>query len=547
MALTVLLGFGFRLSYLDQKFAYGDEVVSSLRESGHTEADFARVFDGRVRTAADISWFLADRSTAPRDVVRSLAAEDPQHPPLFYLANRYWTQAFGDTTGGRRMLAALFGCAALLAVFWLGLELFGSLEAAAIAAALVAVSPFHVIYSQQNREYSAWLFFLAVSSALLLRALRRDTAAAWVGYAAVLALALYTDALVLYDVLSFCLFVALVERKWTVRARAFTLATGAGLLAYAPWFLVLYRGAGTITGWKGPLRQAVSAQIYTLKWLFNTGAVFFDSEYENARLIPVAAIVLAIVAFSLFAVARSGSPRTKSFVLSLAGVPAVLFIAADLLAHTSRATASRYLVPVWLGCELAVAYAIASLLVRAGATRSARVAAASALAFLIVCGTASNLRGLPERQTTATAEMGRLGPEAQSINATGDPLVVYVHDGQHWDIGVAMLATVLRPGVRIALFDDVSHVRIRDPEAGFFLYAATPDTKASVERATGGRWNDIADDGFGSGLVYRLRLKASSDRGNAADALPSATDLWQRLPDLAASARPGPARDDRRL
>ncbi len=244
MALTVLLGFGFRLSYLDQKFAYGDEVDSSLRESGHTEADFARVFDGRVRAAADISWFLADRSTAPRDVVRSLAAEDPQHPPLFYLANRYWTQAFGDTTGGRRMLAALFGCAALLAVFWLGLELFGSLEAAAIAAALVAVSPFHVIYSQQNREYSAWLFFLAVSSALLLRALRRDTAAAWVGYAAVLALALYTDALVLYDVLSFCLFVALVERKWTVRARAFTLATGAGLLAYAPWFLVLYRGVG---------------------------------------------------------------------------------------------------------------------------------------------------------------------------------------------------------------------------------------------------------------------------------------------------------------
>jgi hypothetical protein len=39
-------------------------------------------------------------------------------------------------------------------------------------AALIAVSPFHVAYSQQAREYSLWTLLILISSALLLRGLR---------------------------------------------------------------------------------------------------------------------------------------------------------------------------------------------------------------------------------------------------------------------------------------------------------------------------------------------------------------------------------------
>ncbi len=527
---AIALGIVFRFSDLDRKFFYGDEVVSSLRESGHTEADFSRDFDGRVRTVRDVSRYLSDRSTSPNDTIRSLVAEDPQHPPLYYLAARYWTQAFGDTIATRRSLAALFGSLAVAAVFWLGYELFGSLTIAAIASALVATSPFHVIYAQQNREYSAWLFFLALQGALLLRALRSRGALAWSAYAAALAAALYTDALVLYDLVAMTLFVILRERRWSANLKKFAFATGLALLAYGPWLLVMYRGARTITGWMGPLRVAVSPAVYVLKWIFNTAAVFFDSEYEFSRLIPIAILVLIIVAASFVVTAMKLAPEARLFVFALTFVPAVAFIASDMFAHTSRATAPRYLVAVWLGCELAVAFMVGRFLLDPRKFKL-RAFGAGVLIFLLGCGLGSNFINVPAQQTSATGEMGRLGPEARAINTAIDPLVVYVHDGERWDIAVAMLATVLRPDVHIQLFERLEDVRIHRPQAGYFLYAGSPATKATLEKADHGRWLAVRTENFGSQLVKMLRNKASQDRSRSRAQADEDIELWQRLPD----------------
>ena len=179
VAAVLIVGIGLRFSGLANKFYYDDEVVSSLREAGHTAQEFGAAFDGRVRTIGALSGYLSDRTTPPSATIHSLAAEDPQHPPLYYLLARYWTHTFGDSLSARRSLAALFGSLAILAALWFGYELFGSLASGAVLAALVAVSPFNLIYSQQNREYSAWLFFLALAGATLLRAMRRPAWGRW--------------------------------------------------------------------------------------------------------------------------------------------------------------------------------------------------------------------------------------------------------------------------------------------------------------------------------------------------------------------------------
>lgn len=41
--------------------------------------------------------------------------------------------------------------------------------------ALIAVSPFHVLYAQEAREYSLWTVTILLSSAALLRAMRVKT------------------------------------------------------------------------------------------------------------------------------------------------------------------------------------------------------------------------------------------------------------------------------------------------------------------------------------------------------------------------------------
>src|SRR5207248_4961479 len=80
-------------------------------------------------------------------------------------------------------------------LYWLCRELFGCSRTAWMAVALLAVSPFHVLYAQEAREYSLWTVAILLSSAALLRAARLQTRRTWWAYAASVALGLYSHTL----------------------------------------------------------------------------------------------------------------------------------------------------------------------------------------------------------------------------------------------------------------------------------------------------------------------------------------------------------------
>jgi 4-amino-4-deoxy-L-arabinose transferase-like glycosyltransferase len=75
------------------------------------------------------------------------------HPPLYFLQLRLWRSAFGDTLGALRANSALWGSVSLLLIFLLAKRLGGGTTALA-AAALMALSPFHLAYSQELRPYA---------------------------------------------------------------------------------------------------------------------------------------------------------------------------------------------------------------------------------------------------------------------------------------------------------------------------------------------------------------------------------------------------------
>src|SRR5690606_15494177 len=110
----------------------------------------------------------------------------PKHPPLFYVLLRIWCGAFGDSVFAMRFLAALISLLAFPALWWLCRELFFEDEnrrlIALVALALLALSPFHVLYAQEVREYSIWTVAIFVSCALLLRALRLGERKWWIAY-----------------------------------------------------------------------------------------------------------------------------------------------------------------------------------------------------------------------------------------------------------------------------------------------------------------------------------------------------------------------------
>ena len=192
---ALLAGIVFRFSDLGAKTFWGDETYTLLRVSGYTQRDLDRVIDGAPHRIEAIRFFQrvhAEKSI--RDTANSLAVDEPQHPPLYFAAERLWMGAFGDSVVAARSLSALAGAIALLGMFWLARELFPTSQSAPwIAVALVAVSPFHVAYSHEAREYSTWAAMTFISTAAMLRAIRHPGRGWWVLYALAVAAGCYTD------------------------------------------------------------------------------------------------------------------------------------------------------------------------------------------------------------------------------------------------------------------------------------------------------------------------------------------------------------------
>ncbi len=111
-------------------------------------------------------------------------------PPLYYALAWVWTQLTGTGEFGLRSLSALAGAATVPVAYLLGLELRGR-RAGLMAAALVAVNPMLLWYSQEARSYALLALLCAVSLLYCARAQRsgaRRDFAFW-GLASGLALA----------------------------------------------------------------------------------------------------------------------------------------------------------------------------------------------------------------------------------------------------------------------------------------------------------------------------------------------------------------------
>ena len=75
------------------------------------------------------------------------------HPPLYFLQLRVWQGAFGSSLKALRANSAFWGSLTLILLFLLVRQYQGD-SAALLAMALLAVSPYHLAYSQEMRPYA---------------------------------------------------------------------------------------------------------------------------------------------------------------------------------------------------------------------------------------------------------------------------------------------------------------------------------------------------------------------------------------------------------
>jgi uncharacterized membrane protein len=524
--LAILAGIGLRFTGLDRKIYSFDEATTSIRVAGYTLSEYGQeAFGGVVIDNRTFSAYQrVDGRHSVGDMIYSLAAEDPQHPPLYYLAERLVSQTFGNSVAARRVVSAIAGTLLLAAAGWLCFELFGSFDAAIALAALLAVSPFFVIYSQQAREYAVWGFWTAVASAFLLRALRRDRAADWLGYAVSAALGLYTDLIFLYVLAGHALYVAVVlAREGRLRRGiGYVVASAAALAAYGPWLATVYRGRDLLTN-NSYLATPLPAKIMALKWIFNIGAVFFDLDYRKTVLAVVLLPIFLLLAVALGELLRSAPLRAWAFVLTLAGVTTAAFLLPDILFHESRSTAPRYLVPTWIALETVVAGWIGWRLAATSARQ--HLIGASVFVGLVVCGLASTAVDARDVSTWAEGKsIAGLAPIADIVNGASRPLLVFVDDPERFDFALLAISNELGPGVRVQQLSYGSGVTIgRNDGSEVYLLDPTPRVRAALDRA-GARLHAVyADSDTSDAQIRKLRAETSRLRGGEDNVL----SLWR--------------------
>ncbi|PMB41357.1 hypothetical protein CEN47_02510, partial [Fischerella thermalis CCMEE 5319] len=227
------------------------ETDTLLRISGYTTTQVKQqLFNGKVINKQAFAKF---QSLNPEknfgDTIKSLAIDNPRHPPFYYLLARFWVQLFGDSITTIRSLSAVISLSVFPCAYWLCRELFKvPLSLPGIAIALLAISPIQIIYAQEAQEYILWEVTILLSSAALLRALRLESTQLkeesyilnWGIYTFTLVLSLYTFLLSVFVAIAHLFYViAIAKFRGNQTSQRFLISSLLGFVIFSPWILVI--------------------------------------------------------------------------------------------------------------------------------------------------------------------------------------------------------------------------------------------------------------------------------------------------------------------
>ncbi|MBD2304973.1 glycosyltransferase family 39 protein [Chroococcidiopsis sp. FACHB-1243] len=365
----LVIGIFFRFLYLDRKVYWYDEVFTSLRIFGYTEAEvIQQVSRHPVVSVEDLQRYQHDAGRNLLDTIKSLATEDFQHPPLYYAIAHFWVKWLGDSIAAIRGLSALISVLVFPSIYWLCRELFPSPSVAWVSMALVAVSPFHVLMAQEARQYSLWTVIILLSSASVLRAIRLSSKLSWRLYAISLIVGLYTFLFTGLVAIAHGLYLfSLKTSQFSKAFSAYFIASLTAIAAFIPWLVIVVSNFSEINS-NVNKDEAVPLISLAKTWVFNLSYIFFDvwgqssleSRLDLAHFIILPFLLLT--GYSLYFLYRTTTKQVSLFILLSIVVPTIPLILPDLILGGQRSLTMRYLIPTYLGIQIAVAYLLATKL-----------------------------------------------------------------------------------------------------------------------------------------------------------------------------------------
>jgi uncharacterized membrane protein len=372
IVVVLIIGIFFRFANLDRKFYWIDETYTSLRVSGYTEAEMLKQTSyQQITLPSDFQKYQQINSEKTlTDTLNSLATEDPQHPPLYYILARYWAQWFGSSVTAMRSLAAVISLLVFPSIYWLAWELFESANVAWMAIAIFAISPYQILFSQEARQYSLWTVTTILSTAALLRATRADEnqnpiwlVYHWTIYAIMTTMGFYTHLLFVCVAAAHAIYIAIIANWRDIKTFiAYYVAALVAFIAFMPSLVNVVENFNQIRSTTVWAQQTNLLRLVT-RWVGAVSIAFFDFGIDGtanatqlALLIPLSIIILALVGYAIYFLCQHTPKRVWLLILLTIATTALFLAVPDIMKGGRRSTNPRYLVPCYVGIQLAVAY-----------------------------------------------------------------------------------------------------------------------------------------------------------------------------------------------
>jgi uncharacterized membrane protein len=490
---AIAMGVIFRFVALDHKVYWFDEVYTNLRVGGWTSAAVDQaLFQNKIIPAHQLQQYqgLKPDSTVT-DTIHSLAIEDPQHPPLYFLMARQWMKWFGSSITASRSLPALLSLLSLPLMYLLAKELFNSGLAAFLTTTLIAISPLDILFAQTARQYSLLTVFILASSYALLKVVRPQNGLFWGLYIVSSVLGLYTHILFGLTLAAHGAYVLLLQLNSAPNQKQqsshIALVISPHLLlqfiitlmiiigCYFPWITTVWthlnRAVSTTSWTKLPMDLIEMVKF----WVLNFSAILIDTnldlnDWQN-YLIRLPVIILIILA--LYHISSQTPASTRLFVLTSIFIPFLILLLPDILIGGRRSTVPQYLIPCFPGIQLAVSYWFSTHINsrRFSVINGSKTWQVILVALLVSSVISCRVSAFSETWWSQGVSYWNY-EVAQQINAEKSPLVVTDKGDNGLNKGnLISLSSLLNQDVELLLMDQPPNFNLLPINSTVFVYA----------------------------------------------------------------------------
>lgn len=256
------------------------------------------------------------------------------HPPFYYLLLHLWIKFLGPSVVSVRLLSVFVGTATVALVCVTGRRLLGA-KGGLLAACLLAVSPFHIYYSQEVRMYG---LVTLLGLAAFYQALDKGWVDArlswgvWLGYVLAASAALYTQYYAAFLLLGLNLAALLRWFRARRRTRDLLLWLGAQLaviVLFLPWLRYAGERLLTYVRFKVSVEQDPSLGFFDYLGRHLTAFNWGHAEGSLANWWWVGLVPLGVLIVSLVLVVwrRSGREDTGRWLWEHGQWPAIVLLA----------------------------------------------------------------------------------------------------------------------------------------------------------------------------------------------------------------------------